>query len=124
MRVTSLSPEVRNLLNVPEMQPKACHLLVFKNLSMDDKLQFVKSKKLGFNGLKSGQNSKNCKSKSTCRTRKKRHNTLLDRPTAPSNPELNTQSHLGHKGASSSDVTLLPTAVINIKTASNKILPF
>ena len=106
------------------MQPKACHLLVFKNLLMDDKLQFVKSKKLGFNCLKSGHSSKNCKSKSTCRTWKKRHNTLLDRPTAPSNPELNIQSHLSHKGASSCDVILLPTAVINIKTASNKILPF
>ena len=96
----------------------------FKNLSIDDKVQVVKSKCSCFNCLKSGDNSKDCKSKSACHTCKKRYNTLLHRPTRPPNLESNTQSNLGYGGYGSSDITLLPTAVINVKAASGKMLPF
>ena len=47
----------------------------FKNLSIDDKVQVVESKNLCFNCLKSGHSSKDCNSKSACRTRKKRGTT-------------------------------------------------
>ena len=96
----------------------------FKNISIDNKVHFVKSKNLCFNCLKSWHTPKNCKSKSTCRMCKQRHKTLRNCPTAPSNPELCTQSRLGHGGATSCSVTPLPTAVINIKTAAKKFFPF
>ena len=93
----------------------------FKDLSIEEKVDFVKLKNLCFNCLRSGHSIKECKSKSTCRTCKKRHNTLLHRPTMPSSHQASSQSFLGHGGATSCDLTLLPTAMVQIKTNSGKV---
>ena len=84
-------------------------------------VDFVKLKNLCFICLRSGHSIKECKSKSTCRTCKKRHNTLLHRPTMPSSHQASSQSFLGHGGATSCDLTLLPTAMVQIKTNSGKV---
>ena len=51
----------------------------FRASNLDGKLEFVKNKRLCFNCLKPDHSIKDCKSKSTCRTCKKLHHTLLHR---------------------------------------------
>ena len=49
----------------------------FKIMSYEDKHKFIKTKKLCFNCLRPGHNSKTCKSKSRCQKCQKLHHTLL-----------------------------------------------
>ena len=94
----------------------------FHSLSVEERVQFVKNNKLCFNCLKIGHSSKECKSKSGCRMCKKRHNTLLHRPLASEKQEVSPQSCLGHGGYTSCSVTLLPTAVIKVRTVKDKLV--
>ena len=95
----------------------------FRALNLDGKLEFVKNKRLCFNCLKPDHSIKDCKSKSTCRTCKKRHHTLLHRQPVQAQSEVTTQSCLGHKGATSLQTVLLPTAMVQVKTGSNTMKP-
>ncbi len=92
----------------------------FKALIFDEKSAFIKEKGLCFNCLRSGHNSKDCKSKTGCRICKKRHNTLLHKPSDPKNNDSAPQTCLGHWGDTWCGATLLPTAMVNVQSASDQ----
>ena len=100
------------------------HCSTFKGLDIGKRSEICKEKSLCFNCLRAGHSSRECKSNSTCRTCQKRHRTLLHRPQGTSSLLSSTQSTQGHQAGSSFTSTLLPTAMVEIKTDSNKFLSF
>ena len=96
----------------------------FKGLDIGKRLEICKEKSLCFNCLRASHSSRECKSNSTCRTCQKRHHTLLHRPQGTSSLLSSAQNTQGLQAGSSFTSTLLPTAIVEIKTDSNKFLSF
>ena len=91
-------------------------------LSIDERVECVKKNKICFNCSKAGHALKECKSKSGCQNCKKRHNTMLHRQENTVQVGLAAQSSLGHEGAILCCSTLLPTALVKIKTVSKGLI--
>ena len=85
----------------------------FKIMSYEDKQKFIKIKKLCFNCLRPGHNSKACKSKSRCQKCKKLHHTLLHTPGEQTEHVPVANSHLGHEGIFSAK-HILPTVEVSV----------
>ena len=98
------------------------HCSTFKGLDIGKRSEICKEKSLCFNCLRAGHSSRECKSNSTCRTCQKRHHTLLHRPQGTSSLLSSAQNIQGLQALSSFTSTLLPTAIVEIKTDSNKFL--
>ena len=90
----------------------------FKNLSIQERKNIVFTAKLCFNCLNSGHTTKDCKSKSSCRTCKGRHNSLLHAASNTVSSNSTGSVVTGHSGIHLT-VGLLPTAMIPIANSSS-----
>ena len=89
----------------------------FQEMSISNRRQEAKSKRLCFNCLSLGHQNHECKSKSTCQTCRKGHHSLLHIHTDPKKqpgPENKFAGHGGTTGAT----TILGTVLIEVKTAN------
>ncbi|XP_063727265.1 uncharacterized protein LOC134854837 [Symsagittifera roscoffensis] len=89
----------------------------FQEMSISNRRQEAKSKRLCFNCLSLGHQNHECKSKSTCQTCRKGHHSLLHIHTDPNKqpgPENKFAGHGGTTGAT----TILGTVLIEVKTAN------
>ena len=114
----------------------------FKQMSMSERLNCAKTKKVCFNCLQPGHSANNCPSKFTCRECKQRHHTLLHRSTPSSQGSKDKATGLhgslpdsvpeesstttdpltsGHCNASApTKSVLLSTALVSIKDHAGK----
>ena len=103
---------------------KADHKLVmceqFKHLSLAEKREKVKLLKLCFNCLRLGHQTKDCKSKNTCRKCQKKHHTMLHDDTFAKPTEKTQSNHSTERGYGF--CTLLPTAMIKVISADNTVI--
>ena len=89
----------------------------FQEISISNRRQEAKSKRLFFNCLSLGHQNHECKSKSTYQTCRKGHHSLLHIHTDPNKqpgPENKVAGHGGTTGAT----TILGTLLIEVKTAN------
>ena len=91
----------------------------FKSLSIQEKKNLVYSAKLCFNCLQSGHVTKDCKSKSSCRTCKGRHNSLLHMAKEAVSSNSTGSVVTGHSGAKFT-IGLLPTAMVPIANTTSE----
>ena len=85
----------------------------FKSMSYEDKQKFIKTKKLCFNCLRPGHNSKACKFKSRCQKCQKLHHTPLQTPGEQTEQIPVANSHLAHEGIFFAK-HILPTVEVSV----------
>jgi len=110
---------------------KESHLIykceVFLAAEIPDRLELVKKHNLCFNCLGSGHSSKNCNSKYTCRTCKKKHHSLLHMVKAEEKTQSDSTSNpivtLHVNRPSESVHSLMSTAIVKIKNSQGSFQP-
>ncbi|XP_050684290.1 uncharacterized protein LOC126979121 [Leptidea sinapis] len=94
----------------------------FKNMSIDDRYNEVTKLKLCKNCLRSGHNAYQCQLKGLCLTCKKKHNTLIHKPTlsyAELQPTTSSSLPVSLTLSSSAGQVLLCTAVVELIVNDN-----
>ena len=93
----------------------------FRALDFKAKKAFVFNSKLCFNCLQTGHLTKDCKSKSTCRTCNGKHNSLLHNENASTRIE-STNTVVSGPAFVSSNVGILPTIMVSIEDDSSETI--
>lgn len=93
----------------------------FNQMTLKEKLQFVNSKRLCSNCLKSGHWVRDCNSKFSCRDCGKKHNSLIHPGFSPSSSGAGNSDHLAGKAEKKRNGTVATNVVTNEEEAEQEI---
>ncbi|XP_054709120.1 uncharacterized protein LOC129218823 [Uloborus diversus] len=120
-KVSTFTSEIHSL----SVYCKAKHSLIkcnkFLNLSVQDRVTFVKKNNVCFNCLLSNHRVSQCKSVYKCKKCAKNHHTLLHYNQSENNSEVNYQGASNSNTLSASAKVLLCTAIIKVVDSSGEL---